>query len=157
MSCLITGARLEAMQSRFDTARAHLAEARAIGDDLGLDALLASHTRPAAGWVELLAGDAVVAERELRRACAFLEEVGELGYLSSAAPLLADALLAQGRDAEALSVTDRWPPERLTVPEDIDAQAGWRRVRAKALARLGEPNEAERLAREAVAMAARTD
>jgi tetratricopeptide (TPR) repeat protein len=43
------------------------------------------------------------------------------------------------------------------VPEDVDAQVGWRRVRAKVLARLGDVEEAERLAREAVAMATPTD
>jgi tetratricopeptide (TPR) repeat protein len=43
------------------------------------------------------------------------------------------------------------------VPEDVDAQVGWRRVRAKLLARRGDVEEAERLAREAMALAARTD
>ena len=43
------------------------------------------------------------------------------------------------------------------MPEDTDAQSGWRRVRGKALARLGEPAEAERLAREAVAILSATD
>jgi ABC-type tungstate transport system substrate-binding protein len=43
------------------------------------------------------------------------------------------------------------------VPEDADAHAGWRRVRAKALARSGKVGEAESIAREAVAIASRTD
>ena len=54
-------------------------------------------------------------------------------------------------------MTERWRPERLTVPEDVDAQVGWRRARAKLLARTGELDEAERLAREATALAAGTD
>jgi class 3 adenylate cyclase len=156
-SCLRGRARFEAMQTHFATARGLLAEARTISEEHGLDVLVATHQRPTSGWVELLAGDVIAAERELRVGCEFLERIGELGYLSSAAPLLADALLAQGRDSEALEVTNRWPAERLTVPEDIDAQVGWRRVRAKALARLGDLDEAERLAREAVALASRTD
>jgi tetratricopeptide (TPR) repeat protein len=113
--------------------------------------------RPAAGYIELLAGDAAAAERELRPACEGTERVGELGFLSSIVPLLIDALLAQGSDEEALQLTERWRPERLTVPEDADAQAGWRRVRAKVMARRGELEEAERLAREAVEIASRTD
>jgi tetratricopeptide (TPR) repeat protein len=145
------------MQTRFEQARTVLAEALEIGEEHGLDVLVATHHRPTAGWVELLAGDALAAERELRLGCEFLEQVGELGYLASAAPLLADALLAQGRDADALEVTDRWPADRLTVPEDVDAHVGWRRVRAKALARRGDLDEAERLALEATALAARTD
>ena len=43
------------------------------------------------------------------------------------------------------------------MPEDVDAQAGWRAIRAKLLARRGELAEAERLAREAAALAADTE
>jgi class 3 adenylate cyclase/tetratricopeptide (TPR) repeat protein len=157
MSCLISGARLEAMQRRFDTARTRLEEARAIGEEHGLDVLLATHHRPAAGFVELLAGAPLSAEHELRAACEFLEQVGELGYLSSAAPILVDALIAQGRDDEAMQLVERWPADRLTVPEDVDAHVGWRRVRARLLARRGDLEEAERLAREATQLAAPTD
>jgi tetratricopeptide (TPR) repeat protein len=70
---------------------------------------------------------------------------------------LVDALLAQGRDEEAFGLTERWRAERLTVPEDADAQVGWRRVRAKLLARRGDVDEAERLGREAVTIASGTD
>jgi tetratricopeptide (TPR) repeat protein len=107
--------------------------------------------------VELLAGDAAAAEHELRPACEGLERVGELGLLASIAPLLVDAVLAQGRNQEALQLTERWTPERLTVPEDADAQVGWRRVRAKAMARQGDFDEADRLGREALTIAANTD
>jgi class 3 adenylate cyclase/tetratricopeptide (TPR) repeat protein len=157
VSCLANGAQLDAMQTRFDVAHERLAEARAVGEEHGLELLLATHHSRAVGLVELLAGDPVSAERELAPVCDFLERMGELGFLSSITPLLADALLAQGRDADAFAVTERWPAERLTVPEDIDAHVGWRRVRAKAVARRGELGEAERLAREATDMAAQTD
>ncbi len=53
-------------------------------------------------------------------------------------------------------MTERWRADRLTVPEDADAQTQWRRVRAKVLARRGELEEAERLGREAVAIASAT-
>ena len=43
------------------------------------------------------------------------------------------------------------------LPEDVDGPVGWRRVRAKLLARGGAPEEAERLAREATETAQRTD
>jgi tetratricopeptide (TPR) repeat protein len=150
-------AQLEAMRARFDVARDQVARAKAVAEEHGLQVLLDSHLRPAAGMVELLAGDPVAAEAVLRPACEGMERVGELGFLSSVAPLLADALLAQGRDLEALEVTERWPAERLTVPEDADAQAAWRRVRAKALARTGDLGQAEAIGREAVAIAAGTD
>ena len=107
--------------------------------------------------IELLAGDAVAAERELRPACERLEEIGELGYLASAAPPLLEALYRQGRHEEAMLLSERWRPDRLTVPEDVDAQVGWRSVRAKLLAHRGSPAEAEALAREATTQATRTE
>ena len=89
--------------------------------------------------------------------CGRLEQIGELGFLASVASSLVEAVLAQGRTEEALELSDRWRPEDLTVPEDVDAQVAWRRIRAIALARLGRLDEAERLAREAIDTAAATD
>jgi class 3 adenylate cyclase len=66
---LATRANLEAMQMRFEVARDLVAEATALAEEHGLDGLLDGHTRPAAGYVELLAGDAAAAESELRAAC----------------------------------------------------------------------------------------
>ena len=86
-----------------------------------------------------------------------LEQAGELGYLASLAFHLGDALLANGDDEEASDVTERWGADRLTAAEDADAQVGWRRVRARVLARRGELDEANRLAREAVDMISGTD
>ena len=54
-------------------------------------------------------------------------------------------------------MSEHWRADRLTVPEDTDAQADWRRARAKVLAHRGELDEAERIAREAVAIASATD
>jgi predicted ATPase/class 3 adenylate cyclase len=157
VTLLRVGAQLEAMQGRFDTARDLIARAKALAEELGLEVVLASHVAPGAGYVELLAGDAAAAERELRPACEALERIGELSFLASVAPALAEAFYEQERDDEALHLTERWSAERLTVPEDADAHVHWRRVRAKLLARRGDVNEAERLAREATAIAARTD
>jgi hypothetical protein len=58
-------------------------------------------------------------------------------------------------DEEAMRLTE--VAERFEASEDADARIGWRRVRAKLLARLGDVAGGERLAREATAMAARTD
>ena len=154
---LETRASLEAMQMRFDDARGSASHAKALAEEHDLRVLLDSHTRPTAGYIEFLAGDPEAAERELRPACEGTERVGELGFLSSIAPLLVDALYMQRRDEEALQLSERWRPERLTVPEDVDAQAGWRRVRAKVLARMGDFDEGERLGREAVAILSRAD
>jgi class 3 adenylate cyclase/tetratricopeptide (TPR) repeat protein len=154
---LPTRAHLEAMQERFDVARSLITQGIALVQELGLESLLHTHSRPAAGYVELLAGDAEAAERELLGSCEESERLGELGFLSSNVPLLVDAVLMQGRYEDALQLTERWRPERLSVPEDADAHAGWRRVRARALARTGDLVEAERLGREAVALLSATD
>jgi class 3 adenylate cyclase/tetratricopeptide (TPR) repeat protein len=154
---LASRAHLEAMQARFDDAGELVSRAEALAEEHGQSSLLYSHVQPAAAYVEGLAGHLAEAEQDLRAACERTERVGELGYLSSISFTLVDLVLKQGRDDEALQLTERWHPERLTVPEDVDAQAGWRRVRARALARRGDLAEAERLAREAVAMLAATD
>jgi class 3 adenylate cyclase/tetratricopeptide (TPR) repeat protein len=143
-------AHLVAAQGHFGAARGFASRAMALAEEHGLDG---THPRFVAGQIELLAGDAAAAERELRSVCEHYEQVGELGYLSSMAPYLAEAVLAQGRQAEALQLTERWRADRLTLPEDADAQTQWRRVRAKVLARSGELDEAERLGREAVSIA----
>jgi tetratricopeptide (TPR) repeat protein len=151
---LVGRAHLVATQGHFDAARDLAAQAIAFAEERGLDG---SHARFVAGHVELLAGDAAAAERVLRSVCEHYEQVGELGFLSSMAPYLVDAVLAQGRDQEALQLTERWRADRLTLPEDTDGQTQWRRVRAKALARSGELDDAVRVGRQAVAIASATD
>jgi ATP/maltotriose-dependent transcriptional regulator MalT len=108
-----------------------------------------------AGPIELLAGDAVAAERELRPAYEMLRRTEHWGYLASIVPRFVDALLAQGRDEEGLRATELI--DRHLVEEDVDGQVGWRRVRARLLVHRGELEQAERLARDASAMAERTD
>jgi class 3 adenylate cyclase/tetratricopeptide (TPR) repeat protein len=145
---------LEAMQGRIATARELYQQAQTVAEELGLELTLARIALQSSA-VEMLEGDAVAAERELRPAYESLERMGNWGHLTSVAPRLADAVLAQGRGQEALGLTE--VTERFSVPEDVDAQIGWRRVRAKVLAGRREVTEAELLAREATALAARTD
>ena len=156
-ACLVSRANLEAMLGRFDVARGLLAKATASAQELGREVLIDAHVRVSAGEVELLAGEPEAAEDLFRMSCGRLEQIGELGFLASTVSSLVEAVLAQGRTEEALELSDRWLPDDLTVPEDVDAQVAWRRVRAMALARLGRADEAERLAREATDTAAATD
>jgi class 3 adenylate cyclase/tetratricopeptide (TPR) repeat protein len=155
VTMLRTRAQLEAMQGRFDAARDLLAQAKALAEELGLEVTLAAGVALQAGYVELLAGDAAAAERELRPACEALERMGSWPHLATVAPMLANALFVQRRDEESLQLTV--VAERVAPSEDADPQIGWRRVRAKVLARRGDVEAAERLAREATARAARTD
>jgi class 3 adenylate cyclase/tetratricopeptide (TPR) repeat protein len=155
VTLLRASAQLEAMQGRLASARELIAQARALAQELGLEIILAAGVAWVAGYVQLLAGDASAAERELRPACEELERMGNWGNLAFLAPTLADALFAQGHDEDALRLTEL--TERITNSWDAQPQIAWRRVRAKLLARRGEVDEAERLARKATALAARTD
>jgi len=106
-------------------------------------------------WIALLAGRPERAEPELRAAAEVLERGGEQGFLASVAALLAEVLYRLGRDEEAEEWTRR--SERATSPEDVEAQAYWRGIRAKVLARRGEAEEALRLSAEAVEWVHRSD
>jgi predicted ATPase/class 3 adenylate cyclase/DNA-binding winged helix-turn-helix (wHTH) protein len=147
-------AALHAMKGRFDHARGlHAASGKAF-EELGLTLSLAvSHTD--AGTIDLLAGDPLAAERNLRRGYDALAEMGERNHLSTSAALLAQALLALERDEEAerfARLSEEWADA-----DDLITQVLWRGVRAMTLARRGLVQEAESLAREAVALAETSD
>jgi class 3 adenylate cyclase/tetratricopeptide (TPR) repeat protein len=139
----------------FDEARAILAEARAEQAERGGGLLFANLTAFESVWVELLAGDPATAAKFGAEGCRLLEELGDLGRLATAAGSLAQALYALDRLDEA----DAWAGRaaELGAGDDAWTQMLWRQVRAKVLARRGEYAEAERLAREAVAIGEETD
>jgi class 3 adenylate cyclase/tetratricopeptide (TPR) repeat protein len=105
--------------------------------------------------VDMLAGDLTAAEEVLRGGYRQLEEMGGTGPRVNVATLLARVLLLRGRNEDAEELTRLC--ERLAAPDQADAQVKWRSIRAIAVARRGEPGEAERLAREAVYLAGKTD
>jgi tetratricopeptide (TPR) repeat protein len=145
-------ARLEARRGRFAEARALLAEGRAIVEELGLRFNLALYALTS-GEVEALAGELVAAERELRRCYELSLRLGDRQYVA-VAPNLAEVLHLQGRDREALRFTEE---VEATAWVDVPEQFLWRKARARVLAAQGDVQQAERLAREAVELAARTD
>jgi class 3 adenylate cyclase/tetratricopeptide (TPR) repeat protein len=145
---------LLAMCGRFPEARELFDRGKEVIEDLGL-AILAAGASQERFDIEMLAEDPEAAEVELRRACETLEQLGEKGFLSTRAALLAHALCAQGRYEEAgpfIKVAAETGSE-----DDQLTQALWRSARAKVLARQGDVDEALRLAREAVAIVAQTD
>ena len=147
-------ARLEAMRGNVDRARAHYRRSRAILQEMGWR-LHAALTSIDSGFVELLAGDPVAAERELRGDHEALEEMGERNYISTTRALLAEALYQQGRLDEA----ERWTrmSEEAAAPDDVSSQFLWRCVRGKVLARRARFVEAERLVREGLAIVGTSD
>ncbi len=152
-ACVELGA-LQAMSGDFPRGRELVAEGLDMIAGLGFS-LRAAMSSQEAFYVEMLAGDLDAAERIARDAVAILERMGERSYLSSAAALLAHALtgLEQLDEAERFSRAS----EDAAAVEDAFSQVLWRSARAKIRARRGEHDEAEALAREAVAVAERTD
>jgi class 3 adenylate cyclase/tetratricopeptide (TPR) repeat protein len=102
-----------------------------------------------------LEGDYEAAEHYLRRSFEAMQARGMRNTLSGLAPLLARVLCARGRhnEAEPLARLGR----ELAAESDVWAQTLWRQAQALVDAALGKHAEAERLAREAVAVAERTD
>ena len=145
---------LEAMRGDFALAGALAHEAKAAAREFGLEIVYAGVLR-ATGFSAILAGDPVRAELELREAVEILRRRGDLGHLSSVAPLLAEALDAQGRHDEVGPVMEE--ARRAQLEGDMDAQVQWRRVQAKILAGRGGIDEAVRVATEGADLARRTD
>jgi class 3 adenylate cyclase/tetratricopeptide (TPR) repeat protein len=147
-------AALRAMQGRFDEARELATRATDILQDLGLW-LRAAYVSEALGFVERLAGDAAAAERALQAGYDVADKLGEQGYLSTAATLLAHAVLDQGRldDADGFIVLG----EEAGAEDDLTTQVLVRSARGRVLAARGRPQEAERQVREATALAELTD
>jgi len=140
---------LEAIRGRFEAARRLCAQNLALAHEEEPDLAMMSAT------VALLAGDAADAERILRPVCRQLDQLGDHGTLCYAAPLLAEALLLQGKNDEALELTRL--AERITATFNLECGAQWRKARAKLLARNAQHDAAEKLAREAVELVRRTD
>ncbi|HEX6581712.1 MAG TPA: adenylate/guanylate cyclase domain-containing protein [Actinomycetota bacterium] len=145
---------LEAMLGNFEAARASITNARTLWQELGNIHGLAGMTNPASD-VELYAGDVLAAERERRSGYEAYRSMGAESYQATTAACLADLLVRLDRDDEALELAREG--EKLTGADDITAQVPSRMAIAKVLARRGAGLEAERLAREALDIAERTD
>ncbi|MGZ4289732.1 MAG: adenylate/guanylate cyclase domain-containing protein [Gaiellaceae bacterium] len=145
---------LEAMRGEFDAARASVAEGRAQARELGQRLLVAGMSMQGAE-VELLAGDAERALEIAVEGVEQLDELGERGWLSTVAGYGAEAAYRLGREDEAWRLTER--AEEAGAPDDVLTQMLVLQVRAKLLARRGELDSAERMAREAVELLEPTD
>jgi ATP/maltotriose-dependent transcriptional regulator MalT len=152
ITCII--ARLRAMNGEFEPAWRLVRRGRAVLRDLG-QGVTAASTGFDLAQVAWLAGDWANAEAEVRADYEFLAAAGETYYLPTLATLLARLLREQGRDDEALLLTEA--AERSAGADDFDAQAFWRSTRAPIVARSGDLVHAERLAREAIDYSMRTE
>jgi class 3 adenylate cyclase/tetratricopeptide (TPR) repeat protein len=149
---LIALGTLHAAQSRVDLGRRFVEAGKVLLSELGMGWINAAH---AGNWVEVLCETPAEMEREFRAAYETLAEAGEKGVLSTMAADLADAVLAQGRTAEAGHLLDE--AEQAGARDDVVTQVIVARVRAKLMARRGDSEAARRLAREAVERAFATE
>jgi tetratricopeptide (TPR) repeat protein len=147
-------ASFEALEGRFDDAREHMADGRTTAQqlglmwDVGMQATLSS-------YIETLAGNRVAAERDMRAARDVFEGNGDRWYLSIALADLARTICEQGRYKEALELADTF--DVTPAPADMEWRIKSTDVRAVALAGCGRAEEAEAVAREAVALAEGTE
>jgi tetratricopeptide (TPR) repeat protein len=142
------------MQGRFDEAH------RAAEDNLALLTEIGHRLGVASrlfwiGPMRVLAGELEAAEEEYRESIAMLEAMNDKGFVVSIAVDFAEVLALQGKDEEAERYAEYGRTQ--AISDDVYPQAGWRAAKARVLMNRGELEEAERLAREAVALIERTD
>jgi ATP/maltotriose-dependent transcriptional regulator MalT len=143
---------LHAMKRDFETAGQLVGQAGELLEQLGGLGSGVSHLE---AWVRLLAGQPALAEESLRADVETLASMSEGSALATTTALLAQAVFAQGRLREAGELCRR--AEAIAAAEDTMTQSMWRGVLAKVLAREDRSEEAEALAREAVALVEPTD
>jgi class 3 adenylate cyclase/tetratricopeptide (TPR) repeat protein len=148
---LLGRAVLLAMNDEFDAARTLAAAAeerfRELNDSAYPIQVLAD--------IEELAGNFVAASELLRIFCEHLADRRQTAMLATYAPLRGRVLCALGRHSEAEQLAAQG--RELGDKDDPITQSLWRRVSALVHAQLGDVEEAERLAREALAHAQKTD
>jgi tetratricopeptide (TPR) repeat protein len=143
---------LEAMRGNRLEAEALVGRSRSLVDDLGVR-LTIMVVAQVATLVALHADDADAAVRAARAGYETAKSLGAEGSRTELAALLGHALFAAGRDDEA----EVFAEEAAAAEGDRVDNVRWRTVKAHVLARRGDGAEAERLAREAVDLAATTD
>jgi tetratricopeptide (TPR) repeat protein len=107
------------------------------------------------GQMAATAGRHEDAAIHLRRYCDAAETRGERGFLATLAPALGRSLCALGRYEEAAPLAELG--RELSDERDPSAAALWRQVQALVDANNGDYPTAEKLAREAVEIADRSD
>jgi tetratricopeptide (TPR) repeat protein len=153
-SVMCTLAQLKAMNGDLDEARTLYRRGRKMLRDLG-QGVNAASTGLDLARVELLGGDLTLAEHEVRADYDFLAKMGETYFLSTMAALLSRIVRDQGRDAEALALSET--AEAATAADDMESQALWRAIRAPIVARAGNGELAEELARSALELVRQTE
>jgi tetratricopeptide (TPR) repeat protein len=143
------------MLGRTDEARVEARKSLSAWEELGQRIHLATGKNMSSTMVEVGAGNLEEALSLATEGAQALRAMGETGFFSTASNNVARILLLLGRDEEA----DEWTrlSEANAAEDDAASQMDYRGIRAVVLARRGDLAGAERLAREAVAIAEQTD
>jgi class 3 adenylate cyclase/tetratricopeptide (TPR) repeat protein len=149
-----TRAEMLAMSGEIDEARERLRELCQHLEERGALLALGLILGLCVTEMETFLGDPSAAVEAGTRASELLDRLGERAWRSTVAAFVADALCQLGRFDDA----ERWADRGASLGEedDVITQAMCGCVRAKVLAARSSPVEAEALAREAVALASRT-
>jgi tetratricopeptide (TPR) repeat protein len=153
-SVLVAEAELRAMLGHFDGTREQIEVARETLLDLGLRFLSLAPLQ-SLGQLELLAGNPMAAERNFRQAYEGLERLGERGFRSTLAALLARAIYEQGRYEEAERFIQI--SEEAGGSDDVATVVISRSILGKVLARQDRIDQGEAVARGALELAETTD
>ena len=146
--------------ARAYAARGDIEAARDVGDveDVYLEAgmeLESTSARFTRAWIARCALDFEEQEREQRGMVERLEELHDRNYLSTSWIDLGVCLVELGRDDEAQRALER--AQEVTIPEDVVDVVGLDALEAVLRARRGELEEAQELARRALARVDETD
>jgi len=144
-----------AMLGRFDEARSILGDLRVELEERGAGVPLALTLAHSGAGIESLAGNYEAAVELAQEGCRLFEEMGEKSWLSTALGFLAQALYELDRLEDAEQRAEQ--AAELAASDDAITQMLGRQDKAQVLARRGEVEEAERLAREAIAIGEETD
>jgi tetratricopeptide (TPR) repeat protein len=146
--------------ARAFAARGDIEAARDVGDveavyleaGMELEATSVYYTR---AWIAQCAGDFEDQERVMRQMVERLEALHDRNYLSTAWMQLGTCLVELGKDDDAWRALER--ARKVTIPEDVVDVVGLDALEAVLRARRGELEEAQELARRALARVDETD
>ena len=151
---LIAIARMRLLQGRFAEATQVMDEAVERGAELG-DRILQTVVDEVRGSIAFWSGDVERAAELLRRSYDGLVALGDRGFASTAAAEAAEAYVEAGDLAEAWEYATI--ARETSASDDVASQSGGRQIQAEVLSARGQHEEAEVLAREAVAIMEATD
>jgi class 3 adenylate cyclase/uncharacterized protein (DUF1778 family) len=137
---------LLALRGDFDEARRRYRDATATSEEFGLRFRRATQSFVGA-QIELLAGDVVAAERELRASSAAFDDIGASTSATTHRALLAEVVARLGHLGQAEELAHQVAAE--ATPYDLLAHVLWRCTLTRVRAREGAAAEAGELAAEA--------